>query len=335
VLFTTPLLNALGHAFPAAEIDVVIGARACVPLIEGLPRVRRVLDCPRKLLRQPVQLWCFRKRLNERHYDVLIAPSLVSTSDKLVALLVRAPFKLGFTQKGTFSPITHSRPQPTQIAHEALKPLELLALLGAHTPAGCRHLNVRLNKDELLSGSQRLPRLALGFFRGARSDKCLPSSWWRNLIRALRKLDDEIEVVEIVAPSNQERLSPSIPAIWEPNLRRLASILANLSGLVSGDTGIMHLASAAGTPTMALFKTTAPRKFGPLGMRDLSLVIRDRPIEAVARELLRHQHALEPKHESSPASHSPSHIPIAYREAQRSRPHERPPQPREPSRAGP
>jgi ADP-heptose:LPS heptosyltransferase len=51
------------------------------------------------------------------------------------------------------------------------------------------------------------------------------------------------------------------------DLPTLAGLLANLDVLVTGDTGPMHVASAVGTPVVALFGPADPRRYGPRSPR--------------------------------------------------------------------
>jgi heptosyltransferase-2 len=50
-------------------------------------------------------------------------------------------------------------------------------------------------------------------------------------------------------------------AIREADLARLAALLGRVSGLVTGDSGLMHVAAAMGTPVVAIFGPTV-RSFG-------------------------------------------------------------------------
>jgi len=58
---------------------------------------------------------------------------------------------------------------------------------------------------------------------------------------------------------------PVIDACGAMDLIDLAALLAELDVLVTGDTGPMHLAAAVGTPVVALFGPSDPRRYGPLG----------------------------------------------------------------------
>jgi ADP-heptose:LPS heptosyltransferase len=45
----------------------------------------------------------------------------------------------------------------------------------------------------------------------------------------------------------------------------LAALIERCNLFISGDTGAMHLSTAVGTPTLALFLDSDPIKFGPRG----------------------------------------------------------------------
>jgi ADP-heptose:LPS heptosyltransferase len=48
----------------------------------------------------------------------------------------------------------------------------------------------------------------------------------------------------------------------------LASVIARLDLLLTVDTGPMHLASATGTPVVAIFGPSDPARYAPIGPRD-------------------------------------------------------------------
>ncbi len=65
--------------------------------------------------------------------------------------------------------------------------------------------------------------------------------------------------------SLQQHTAGGLNLSGKTTLRELASVLAACDLLVSGDSGPMHLAVAVGTPTVALFGGTDPRRHGPYG----------------------------------------------------------------------
>jgi ADP-heptose:LPS heptosyltransferase len=51
--------------------------------------------------------------------------------------------------------------------------------------------------------------------------------------------------------------------LFEGDLRRLAALVAGAARVLCADTGIAHLATALGTPSVVLFGPTAPARWGP------------------------------------------------------------------------
>jgi ADP-heptose:LPS heptosyltransferase len=289
ILFITPLLNALAKKFPNAKIDVIIGAPFISSLIEGMPQVHKVYSFPRKLLKQPLKVWALKKELQQNHYDLLVTPSLMSSSDSLIALFVPAKYKVGFHAPDVFSPLTHTIPFPEDIAHEALKPLALMSLFGETKQADMlSFLDIRLNEAEKKNAGKDIPPNAIGIFRDARHEKKIDDQWWRELLDALHQKDSSLTFIDILDPNNTVPLNKNIQTLSEKDLRLLASKIANMDAFICGDTGPMHLASASGTATIALFKTTSPTLYGTLGEKDLSIVMKEKSVQEIAQEILEH-----------------------------------------------
>ncbi|HIP18472.1 MAG TPA: hypothetical protein EYG78_03960 [Sulfurovum sp.] len=289
ILFTTPLLNALEKTFPDAKIDMMLGAPFIASLIEGMPQVNKVYTFPRELLKQPLKVLKLKKELKDNRYDLLITPSLMSSSDTLFTFLVSAKYKVGFYAPDVFSPLTHAVPFPKNIEHEALKPLALMSLFGEMDEEDFKStLDIRLGNEEKESGRDNIPVHSIGIFRDARNEKKIDDAWWSELIKALHKVDTSLHFVDILDPNNTTALAKDMLTISEKNLRILASKISNLDLFICGDTGPMHLASASGTATIALFKTTSPTLYGTLGKKDLSLVMRGKSVDAIASEIMMH-----------------------------------------------
>lgn len=289
ILFITPLLNALEKQFPHAQIDMMVGAPFTSALVEGMPQINKVYAFPRELLKQPHKVLALKKELKNNAYDLLVTPNLNSTSDTLFTFLVSAEYKVGFFAKDVFSPLTHAVATPSNVKHEALKPLTLMSAF-SDTPVAqySPYLDIRLSNREKERVSADISPHSIGIFRDARGDKKLDNSWWIALLEAIHTLAPSLQIVDILDPNNTTALQEELPTLSEKNLRTLAAKISNLDAFICGDTGPMHLASASKTPTIALFKTTSPEYYGTLGKKDLSLVLKDKSIEDVAKEILRH-----------------------------------------------
>jgi ADP-heptose:LPS heptosyltransferase len=101
------------------------------------------------------------------------------------------------------------------------------------------------------------------------------------LLRKKRKVlvtggPDEADLLRKVAGvAGKDRGKGLAFAAGELDLRSLAAVLEGARCLVSGSTGVMHLAAAVGTPTISLFcpiPATTPVRWGPWGNRHTVLM---------------------------------------------------------------
>lgn len=289
LLFITPLLNALEKKFPHAEIDVMIGAPFVTSLLEGMPQVRKVYAFPRALLKQPLKMLALKKELKHNHYDLLISPSLMSSSDSLMSFTVPSRYKVGFYSTDVFSPLTHGVLFPHELEHEALKPLALMSVFGEKVEDLLdTHLDLRISQEEKEAVAKEIGRDSIGIFRDARNEKKIENEWWLSLLEALEKRDVSLTFIDVLDPNNRVPLKEDMQTLSEKDLRVLAAKIANLKAFICGDTGPMHLASASGAATIALFKVTSPSLYGTLGKKDLSLVMQGKSITEIAEEILDH-----------------------------------------------
>ena len=290
IIFTTPLINALSQLLPDVKIDMIIGASFVTPLMEGMPNINRVYSFKRDLLKHPLEMLKLKRELNQNSYDLMILPSGSSTSDAMMSWAVDATYKVGFYNENSSKRLTNVIDAEENIIHEALKPLALLKALGVEDIYRFNHyLDLKITNSER---EESRVKKGIGIFRDARGEKKIENRWWQELVDVLQELNPKIEFIDILDPNNQEPLNRTIDTISEKNLRILASKIANLDAFICADTGPMHLASASLVPTIALFKTTSPIKYGTLGERDLSIVIKDKSIKDIAIEIYTHFYKL-------------------------------------------
>ena len=295
MLFTTPLIQQLQEAFPYSKIDVLIGASFTKNLFTGFENVENIYDFPRALLKHPIELFQYVKQLRSKKYDVVLNLNGNSSSDRLATLLAKSTYKVAFCNDTTFTPVNRCvKREDLEIHHEALKPLELMKIFNI-SPNYDLKLSIALSEKELQWGRDELLKLTdtkgvkvFAIFRNARFDKLIDDEYWQNLIESLKKRDEKITIIDILSPDVPVKLSNEVLEYSQKDLRKLAAFMANLDAFICGDTGPMHLASASGVPTIALFKTTAPTLYGTLKERDISLEIKNKSAQSVAVEILNH-----------------------------------------------
>jgi heptosyltransferase III len=297
-LFLTPLIQALEKEMPAAKIDILIGAAFTKPLLSGFENVRTVYDFPRKLLKNPFFLIRYIRQLRSCRYDLVLNPNSGSGSDRLATFLARGRYKLGACKEEGWMPVNRCVDEDDTLVHEALKPLSLLQIFNMDIPRNM-HLSISLHPAEreaakkVLEGLLQERHLAsksfvVALFRDARFSKKIEKKWWSALIKEMQNIDANVLFIDILSPDVAEPLNKDVLFFRERNLRKLGAFLSNLDAFICGDTGPMHLASASGAATIALFKETSPSLYGTLGVKDVSYNIKEIELYELAQNIYRH-----------------------------------------------
>ncbi len=100
--------------------------------------------------------------------------------------------------------------------------------------------------------------------------KTLSPEFWQEV---LERISWEADVTVILGPAEErlrERFHGPMPGhanrvVFSPDMEDLRSLLKEAALYVGHDSGVTHLAAMLGTPTVALFRETDPRVWGPLG----------------------------------------------------------------------
>jgi heptosyltransferase-3 len=275
VLLLTPLLDALGRAWPGVAIDVVV-ARVTGDLLAGDPRVARglVFD-KRRLVAGPWRLLGFARRLRARRYGIVLDashPQEFSLTASLLVALAKGDFKIGYAAGPAADVLDEALSwTPNATRHQSEVFVDLLRRIVPAAVGG--PLTLPLSPQEraagrtaLLSTGAEADRDWIGVHPGGRGAKRWPLDRFVALARALESTPGRRVLVfqgpgeaELVAdwPGDVGRVVPPLP------VRLFGAALAATRLVVAGDTGPMHLAQAVGTPTLAVFLFGNHGVFGP------------------------------------------------------------------------
>jgi ADP-heptose:LPS heptosyltransferase len=195
-------------------------------------------------------------KLRERGWDLAVSsvlPGATSMSGSLLMAWSRARHRIGFDHPQSRASLTHSVPPPPSTEHAVTEVLSLLTPVGVDakadfSPPAIRPLPPASEKTEALL-SPGADRLRILLHTGGRGDK----AWG---VEAFRRT----------------------AVIWS----REGHVLARMDRFLGCDTGAMHLAAAVGTPATAIFRTSDPRRYAPVGTRHEVLVLGSRSKAYVA-----------------------------------------------------
>ncbi len=289
-VMSLPALRALRQRFPQALISIL-----AKPWVADLYRREPFCDdlipyTPRTV----AEKWSTARALGPRHFDTAI---LLQNAFEAAALayLAGIPERIGYSRDGRGFLLTHAIPvpKPGEIPrHESFYYLELLRRGGiiAELP---QNDAIRLEGAPAArsAGLDRFQQLGLGetvigVSPGAAygTAKCwLPERFADSAIRVANELGatvaifgskDERDLCQSVATSvSASIVKPVKNFAGETTLAEFIDLAAACRVYLTNDSGAMHIASALGVPTVAIFGATDDETTGPTG--PLAKVVRE------------------------------------------------------------
>jgi heptosyltransferase-3 len=285
----TPLLAALETRYPQATVDIVTGGHAAAEIFKGYRNVAAVLSFPGKSARHPAQTLGLLWRLLTSRYDLAVDPVTRSRGGRALLWLVSARQRVGFAWGRWWRDrtLTHAVRSDSVSPHLAQCAVQLVQDANAPMPA----LDLRLDATERARGvaevRKLLPapspgRLLVGIYATATAAKNYSTEWWQTAIAELQQRMPNIDIVEFAPHDGVSRLQNRHPLLICDRPRDMCAVLSAVPVIVSGDCGVMHLAVAAGSQVIGLFKATDPVKYAPYGNGSTALMTQGDEAVAVA-----------------------------------------------------
>jgi heptosyltransferase-2 len=275
VILSTPLLSALAEQH--GPVDVVTTPVAA-PLLETHPAVRQVFPYDKRQTDRGWQgLKTLANRLREQQYGRAYLPHR-SLRTAVLALLARIPSRIGYAGSWSFL-YTEARTKP-RTGHETDR---LLAL--ANGASGIYRPQLRPTPED--------ERVAAGLIDGDFVALAPGSIWgskrWPYYAELAASLAERVAIVVVGGPGDVdlgEEIRKAaqggaarrtvVNACGRLTLRQSAALIGRAALLVTNDSAPLHLATAMGTPVVALFGPTVTEfGFGPLRAGDVALAVDD------------------------------------------------------------
>lgn len=270
VVLTTPLLSALAERH--GPVDVVTTPMAA-GLLETHPAVRAVIRYDKHGAQKG---WAGIRRLSSelrgRRYSIVYLPHR-SIRSAALALLTGTAERVGFA--GTAAAISYSRRVARPgTGHEVER---LLALAGTTAAASPVSLGLTAEDHAVAERWLETHRVPPGFLALAPG-----SIWgtkrWPYYAELAARLEQRCVIVggpgdsslaDAIVAAAPGRVVSAAGAL---GLRGSAALIRRAAVLVTNDSAPLHLATAVGTPVVALFGPTVPEfGFGPRGQGDAAV----------------------------------------------------------------
>lgn len=281
VVLATAALRALRRRYPEAQVTWAVGSWSARAVADH-PDADALLDLgpaanpartPRGLLRVVRQL---------RGGEFDMAVSLVrSPLMGLAVLLSGIPVRVGLDSAGRGFGYTLRVPvDPAHVRHEAEIYLDVIRALGGDTTGCIANVPVTAQAQEsvndwLATKGISQEYVVLNPAGGSNPGMVLDAKRWppENFAVLADRLADAlgVQVVLVAGPDDRALLQKVADSLRTPapisagvlDFQQIAALAAGAKGYVGNDTGMTHLAAAAGAPTVMIFGPSDPARYGP------------------------------------------------------------------------
>ncbi len=309
VVNTLPSLSALREAYPSVHLGFAVEDR-CAGVVEGHPAVDSVHVYPRRrwdrMRRRPwlwldllAEAWTYLRGIRGQDYDVVLdfqGNLKGALHSRFSGAGVRVGYARGYCKEGNWL-FSNRRAEPaTPRQNRVEKFLGLLAPLGVFPRAIRYQLPEPASSRDRVAAWLRGEGLAPGAYAvlhpgtsEAGRLKRWPAERFAEVARGLpgpsvvtwgpseRALAGEV----VAASGGAARLGPETSSLTD-----LSELLRAARLFVGADSGPLHLASAAGTPSVALFGPKDPAVYAPWNPRSRVLYRPGRVDEISAAEVV-------------------------------------------------
>ncbi|MDD5677972.1 MAG: glycosyltransferase family 9 protein [Kiritimatiellae bacterium] len=277
VMMTLPMLKPLRQRFPDATLSFLTSA-AAGPLLENNPDVDEIITYdpfwfyPSK----PCDYGAFIRSMRKRRFDLVIEAR--GDLREILALVapLRARYKVSYGVGGGGYLLTHVVPYPG-LKHKVEYHLDIVRYLGCDVGKEVEW-KLRLADAERAVGRRLLETAGVKRpFVCVHPGGRLPlKRWGANKFAALGdRIEHDLGLgVVLLGSQDEQELAARVSAgmntrqcclAGQLNLREMAGVLAEAALFIGNDSGPMHIATAMGTPTVAIFgpsKSVETRPYG-------------------------------------------------------------------------
>lgn len=272
-----PALRSLRKALPEARIDWLVST-VNQTVARTVPYVDDVIVWPRTSLRTLPNVI---RRLRAESYDLVIDADQWARVTSIVSFLTGAPERIGFDTPGQHRARLYTRAHRKTFAdHEMSEFLKLFSLVAPlevdpslelwDTARGQKELEERLGS--WLSGRSNAPLVLIHPGCGADG---LPREWPLASFAAIGRWLKEVYGAELILSSGPEEThkprelndllgGEAHDVGGKLSWLGMISLMRYVDLVISGNTGVMHIAAAMGRRQIALHGPTDPALWGPV-----------------------------------------------------------------------
>ncbi len=292
-LLITPLVQEIEQVFPNAKIDLFLKGTLGKELFKEYSFVDKLILLPKKHFKQFGQyLYTWIKIRSKKKYDLVVNVDQGSSSGRLATLVARAQHSCS----GNLNFVESDNDKFDKF-HFAKKPVytfrDFLLENGIdRSDEAVPKMDLKLSEAEIEKGKAKLRELngndkpTIGIYTYATLNKCYsPEAWTAFYDQLVAQYGTTFNIVEILPIENVSQINFKATSFYGKDLRELASIMNAMQVYISGDCGMMHLASATDVPVIGLFKFLNIDKYKPYGNGSVGIFTPEFDAEKILQSL--------------------------------------------------
>ncbi|AZA57886.1 lipopolysaccharide heptosyltransferase family protein [Chryseobacterium shandongense] len=276
LLLLSPLVQEVINTFPESKIDLFVKGQITPIIYKNYSNIDKIIQLPKKPFSNIFKYLKGWVSLRTRKYDLVINANFGSSSGRISTLAANSRYKMfgEFDEKyiQQFNDYQHSAKQSIYDLRHFLSELGV-----SENKNDIPFLDIKLDAEEIEAGKKKLfsiiqnnkPTICL--FTNATGDKCYSEQWWSDFYDTLKEAFPDYNIVELLPVENISKLNFAIPHFYSKDIREMGGFIANTVVFIAADNGVMHLASASGTPTVGLFKVTDENLYKPYNPKSFSV----------------------------------------------------------------
>jgi heptosyltransferase III len=267
-LMITPLIQELLMVFPDGSITLFLKGNLGRQIFSGYDQITSLIMLPQNPWKNPMIYLSSWLSIRKR-YDLVINVDEGSSSGRIGTRMALSPWKIYGAGKA-LGMITSGE----EYHHMAIRPVLLIRHFLQSHGYDRRNLlipvmDLRLSNNELMSGLELIRKIVkqshptICLFTHATDEKKYSRAWWQELFQQLSSRLPNYNFIEILPREDISQIDRIAPVFRHSDIRVVGSLIAQTQLFIGADSGVMHLASAVGTPTVGLFSTTDMRGYRP------------------------------------------------------------------------
>ncbi len=279
ILLTTPVLPNLKNYFPDAEINFLTLRHSRDILIDNPFLTRAFTYDPAE-----DKSWCLIKNIRSQKYDLVI-DLFGNPRTALITFLSGAKYRFGFKFRGRNYAYNIKIKGRGGIVHNVDFNLDALRALDIPIVSRNLYLPTNIVHDEFADNYIKFNNIETKKIIGISKTGGWESKRYKaeDYIELINKLNDIYDVNFILIWGNEkekedcEHIRNMITKqnaflIPDSPIKYLGAIIKKCSLVIGNDSGPLHIAVAAGVPTLGIYGPTNPALQGPYGENNLSIV---------------------------------------------------------------